>query len=105
MSAQKVCDCCGQPIIDGIENAAYRAKLSPSERQLFLAVAKGKGRAVTIQAIWTVIWGLDPNGGPDCADNIIRRHVCVSRNKLRPFGFGIENVRGVGYRLTTSETA
>lgn len=99
MSDPKVCECCGQPIIEGVENAAYQAGLSPGERRLFLAIARGKGRAVTIHAILNNIWGHDPNGGPDCADGIIRRYVSIGRRKLEPFGFGIETVRGVGYRL------
>lgn len=105
MSAPKVCECCGQPIIDGVEKAALSAGLSPSERRLFLAVSGGKGRAVTLDAIMENIWGHDPNGGPDCADVIIRRYVCTGRPKLKPFGFGYECVRGVGYRLITFKAA
>ena len=99
--ASDICPCCGRPIIGDVEDAAYRAGLSPSERILFLTIAQGKGRAVTTQTIATAIWGHDTNGGPDYADAMIRRYVFVGRQKLAPFGFGIANVRGVGYRLVT----
>ncbi len=99
--AVKVCPCCGQPILDRVDAAKFRAKLSPSERRLFSAIAAGNGLPVSISVIWNELWGLDPNGGPDAADALIRRFVCTSRPKVAPFGLGIECVRGIGYRLTT----
>ena len=99
--SQKTCPCCGQAVFDHIEEAAYRSGLSPSERRLFLSVAGGKGHPVSIDTIWNDIWGFDPNGGPDCADVIIRRYVCTGRKKIASFGLGLECVRGVGYRLVT----
>jgi DNA-binding response OmpR family regulator len=104
MSAD-TCPCCGRPNISVSEAAAAKAKLTPSEKVLFLAIAKGRGEVVSLDVIHNAIWGLRADGGPDCSDVIIRRYVCTSRPKLEPLGFSIQNVRGVGYRLDTVSRA
>lgn len=105
MSAPKVCECCGQPIVKADEAVITQAKLSPSERAFFRAVARGKGREVSLSAIHDAIWGANPNGGPDAADGIMRRHASIVRSKVAPFGFGIVAVYGIGYRLIELEVA
>jgi DNA-binding response OmpR family regulator len=104
MSAD-TCPCCGRPNISATDVVAATARLSPSETSLFRAIAKGRGEVVSLDVIHNAIWGLRADGGPDCSDVIIRRYVCTSRPKLEPLGFGIQNVRGVGYRLTTVSRA
>lgn len=97
--ASDLCPCCGRPRIADTDDAAQKAKLSPSERALFRAIARGQGEDIPMDAIHAAIWGSRSDGGPDGAENVIRRHVSVVRKKVAKFGFGIETAYGVGYRL------
>lgn len=103
MSAD-VCPCCGRPDIKVEEKTMVEAKLTPKERVLFSTIARRRGDETTLSAIFDALWGDDPNGGPDHAENVIRQFVMRSRAKLAPFGFGIETVHGIGYRLVTVKT-
>lgn len=67
--------------------------LTRQEAQLVDLMADGKVRAH--ERLEHLLWGDDPDGGPDNAQNAVK--VIVSH--LRKKGFRIVNQWGVGYRL------
>lgn len=84
-----------------IEEAASTAKLSRKQRDLFLIVAKGRGKPVEHRKVYDFIWADDPNGGPEDARNVVSVMVRNTNDKLATTGYQIENVWGIGYRLRT----
>lgn len=83
------------------ERSAYvgdrRVPLTRSEYRIFELLARRKGRTVPEEAIHDMLYGADPNGGPDTP--VIKVLICKARKKLREAGCPrvIGNVWGVGY--------
>lgn len=57
----------------------------------------------SIEGLIHILWGDDPDGGPLDPHNALRVHVLFLRRFLARFGVTIENHRGEGYRIPTSE--
>lgn len=58
----------------------------------------------TRDAIWTVLYGADPDGGP-ASDKIIDVLILKIRRKIEPLGYQIETQWGHGYRLSPASFA
>ncbi len=99
MSA-KVCECCGQALPEPYAAIAQRCGLSPSQTTLFLAVAARNGQLVAHGHLYHLLWGHDPNGGPDRPENVVRAFVHHCNRRLAGTGLGVMGVWGQGYRLT-----
>lgn len=97
----KTCPCCGQFLPNAYAGVAEACGLSPQQTELFLAVASGGGNVVRLGTIVDLLWGHDPNGGPDDTRNGISVRVHNANKRLGPSGYRIENVWGQGYRLVT----
>lgn len=70
--------------------------LTPSETTVLNVLLK---RSIASKdAIHTVLYGDDPDGGPDL--KIVDVFICKLRDKLGPFGIEIISKRGDGYRLS-----
>jgi len=102
------CPCCGQPLPGGYAEyakVAERAGLSPRERQLFLAIAKGQGDAVARERVFFALWGNDIDGGPIDPRNVVYVTMARANAKLARLGYAIKTLRGFGYRVATVEAA
>lgn len=80
--------CCGQPI-----------SLTPSEFNLLLALARNPGRVLTRDQLIDLVRGEDVT----IVSRAIDTHVFGLRKKLGNCAEVIETIRGVGYRVRTSE--
>lgn len=75
---------------------AYRekgVKLRPTEVRLLFALRSR--RIASHGMIVDALWGDDPDGGPLCAEEVIRTYICNLRKK----GFRIRTLYGQGYLL------
>jgi DNA-binding response OmpR family regulator len=70
-------------------------ELTPKEYELFIYMAKNKGRALSREKILSEIWGYDYYGDSRTVDTHIKR----LRMKLKEKSYIIQTVRGVGYRF------
>jgi DNA-binding response OmpR family regulator len=93
------CPCCGQTLPSAYDVAAEAARLSHKQRALFNILAARNGRTVRHDFIHEVLWGDDPNGGPNDARNVLAVMVNHANSRLSAVGYRIRNVWGVGYRL------
>ncbi len=75
--------------------------LTKSE-QTILAAAMTRSVA-TGEYLTTLLYGNDPNGGPDTPQECIRLFVMRARRKLKPFGIEIKTAWGQGYYLTLAD--
>ncbi len=100
MMASDICPCCGQVLPDAEIPLADRARLSPTERKAFNAIAGAHGAAVSSGALIDVLYGDDAEGGALTAPQVLRAIIMRSNRKLSPLGRRIVNVRGRGYMLT-----
>ena len=89
-----------------VEHANYyvvcggkRISLALKEFLILSRLARNPGRVVTAQELWQSVWGMTEllNGVT------LRVHIYNLRQKLSPYGVGIENMVNVGYRLSTTE--
>ena len=94
--------------IAGIEAAltdeldAWRiAGLTPMETTLLALLLKRD--SASRSQIMAVCYGADPDAAPE--DKIVDVMVSKIRRKLRPLGVTIENIHGVGYRLSAASKA
>lgn len=58
---------------------------------------------VPIESLIDLLWGHDPNGGPDDPLNVIRVHMAFVRRFLERFGVIVETSRGLGYRIPSAQ--
>ncbi len=75
---------------------AYReqgVKLRPTEVRLLFALRSR--RIASHGMIVDALWADDPDGGPLCAEEVIRTYICNLRKK----GFRIRTIYGQGYLL------
>lgn len=72
------------------------ARLTKVECELFAALAKANGRALSFDFLHQVI---EYATGRDSGLMSLTVHVTNIRRKLKEFGLKIENVKAVGYRM------
>ncbi len=79
-----------------------QVSLSDTEFDLLVCLLKRSGNAMSRGRILEEVWEF-PYGG---SANVVDQYVGYLRRKLTPFGdrIGIETVRGVGYRLTITQS-
>src|SRR6516165_1020091 len=85
----RICSSCGQPVIPtGI-------RLPRIKREIFEAVRRRPN--ITAAALRDVVWGADPNGGPE-SRTILHVHVSQLNRLLAPYGIEIRSAGG-GYSI------
>lgn len=84
------CPHCGQAIVPKPEWLG----LSRQERMVVMAVAE---RPRSAEALRTVLWGHDPNGGP--SDRALYTVVSHANTRLRPYGVKVEQGSDGLYRF------
>ncbi|NMG39826.1 hypothetical protein GRZ55_11280 [Chelativorans sp. ZYF759] len=100
-----ICPCCGSPIAKAAPiEALDAAALSPQERRVVVALAGIYPRSVERRALIDTLYFDDPNGGPECANNVLGMVLARLRKKLPSHGWTIpKNCAGAGsnnrYRL------
>ncbi len=77
---------------------------SQQARVLEALLKAGKRRTSTAHIV-DLLYGAEPNGGPDGATDHVKVLVSKLRRRLEPCGYGITNERNLGYRLTALEAA
>jgi DNA-binding response OmpR family regulator len=104
------CPCCGQlsdsapPFFVDEDNNAVRVDgktltLSPLQTKLAAVMAKKYPHTATKVGIIELMYGDDPNGGPEYAESIIGIYVHAIRRKIKGTSLSIENIWGVGYKF------
>lgn len=79
--------------------------LSHHSKLVVDALIKAGKRHVSAGGIIDLLYGLEPNGGPERADRYVRTLISRLRQTLHPYGYTITNERHLGYRLTALEAA
>jgi DNA-binding response OmpR family regulator len=111
-----ICPCCGNQlnISQGIAfrldshtlvSSDYAVTFSANEAQVFDLFWKNRnsGKVVTKETIWTNLYALDPNGGPD--PKILDVTIHKIRKRLEPTDLEIITVWGRGYFLRSKTDA
>jgi len=88
-NSAKTCPACGQVV------APTGLHLPRVKTQIYEAVRRRPG--ITPAALRDVVWGLDPNGGPE-SRTILHTHVSQLNTLLRPHGIEIRSAGG-GYSI------
>lgn len=105
-----VCPCCGQlsesapPFFVDEDNSAILVDgksigLSPLQVKLLAIMARKYPHTATKAGILEVLYGDDPNGGPEYADRIVLIYIHTIRKKLKGTSLSIETIWGVGYKF------
>ena len=89
------------PVRRTVRRGGTRVDLSPKEFSLLMELMRHPGEALSRTHLLAHVWDFAHDGG----SNVVDVYVRYLRDKVdRPFGRSdIETVRGVGYRLATSE--
>lgn len=75
-------------------------RFSKKEFDILLAIASKVGGIVSIETIIDFLYGWDPNGGPETADNVIFVLIRKIRIKIKVFQYiSIRNMWGYGFYL------
>ncbi|MEP0518533.1 MAG: helix-turn-helix domain-containing protein [Hyphomicrobiales bacterium] len=80
------------------EAVFHGIKMRPGEEAVAKILWARQGALVAYDTIIDQLWQLDPNGGPEYSQGIVKVWVCFLRKKV-PNGMTIETVWGRGYRL------
>ncbi len=72
-------------------------KLTPVQEEIVWLLLDRE--IVTHAMLQSHLWEDDADGGPENVPNRTDVYVSKVRTKLRPFGFDVENVRDIGYRM------
>lgn|GEM_PF-1322802 len=102
------CPCCGAAVEGRPDPATIIAALPLTllRRRLCGALADRFGTFVSMQHLADVVYGDDPNGGPDEAAGVLRQFIHQERPKLRKHGLAIEaHGPNVGYRMIWADDA
>lgn len=75
--------------------------LTPTQR--VIAWRFCEGRCVSLNEIIDMLYGNDPDGGPNNASNVIYTQMISLRRKFEVVGIEIENVHGRGYRVDDTD--
>jgi hypothetical protein len=91
----KTCPTCGQVI------APKGLHLPPTKERILEAVQHRPG--ITAEQLRSVVWGHDPNGGPECPHTLYV-HIFQLNKLLAPLGFIVRAPKGAGagYRIQKS---
>ena len=88
-NSAETCPACGQVI------APTGLHLPRVKMQIYEAVRRRPG--ITPAALRDVVWGLDPNGGPE-SRTILHTHISQLNRLLAPYKIEIRSAGG-GYRI------
>lgn len=100
------CPCCNRPM-----DAAYapieslsEGRLEPQMRAIVSALSKAYPRPVSHSALFDILYGDDPNGGPENPRNVVAVRIWKVRKQIEKYGWTIpHNNGGIGsngrYRL------
>jgi len=80
-----------------------QVKLTNMEARLLAALIK-TDRTLSHEYLFDVLWGEDPDGGPDTADNALKVHISKARRKLAKFPIDIVNIFGRGYAAVNAKS-
>lgn len=101
----KICECCGQVLPEHWDVVAAKARLSPKQTELFLAVAAGRGNCVPWEVLENAVYGQDLDGGPLSMRNTLFVTAGNANARLTKAGYqmkgGGKGVRQAGLRLVT----
>lgn len=107
-----VCPCCNRPMdVDHVPiEVLTEGRLEPQMRKIVTALAKAYPRSVSVPAIFDVLYGDDPNGGPDDPRSVVAVRICKLRTQIEKYGWTVPtNKGGPGsygrYRLAPVEKA
>jgi len=78
--------------------AGRKVRLTPGEMVILGVLAKAAPLPLNLRQLFTAVYGLRPDGGPD--SNILYVRLSNIRPKLRPVGLDIMTVTGSGWRLS-----
>lgn len=81
------------------------ARLGPSGRRVLLAIAANSPGIVSKNDLIEILWGDDPNGGPDAAEGALGIVIQECKDAAAALGIVFENhpSRGYSARLVSSE--
>ena len=108
------CPCCGheterpRPFFVDRDGCALHVDgvsihLSPEHTKFAAALERKYPQIATKEAILELMYGNDPNGGPEYAETIMSIYVHRIRKKLQGTTLSIENVWGSGYKFVVKE--
>lgn len=80
-----VCPCCKARLNEARPSAFFGGKTRQT-----LELIENSPAGVTVDKIIHELYSLDPNGGPDYAENTVRVRFCQIREKLKRLGWRIE---------------
>lgn len=75
--------------------APHPTTFTPQQRLILEHFLETKGIALTRERIIAVLYGNDPDGGPDDADSAVRSHLKRLRERLDPYGIKVLTI-GIG---------
>jgi len=97
--SELICPCCRQPmaapppmagVLDGLRR--------PQHRVIAEALIKAYPRPLSRDRLIELLYGDDPDGGPEGAGNIVTVRIAHLRKELAPMGWTVNcNGRGRGY--------
>jgi len=90
MSDLAICPCCGTPVRGLSAFALKGLSLTPSQRTVLNTLVGRFPSAIHVETIAAALWGDNPNGGPETAENVIRVYICALNKKLAKSGYRIE---------------
>jgi hypothetical protein len=85
------CPCCGQPTVPPV-------MLPLTKRRILEAVRRRPG--IDAEALRTVVWANDPNGGPEDR-KVLHVHINQLNRLLVPYGIVVRGSRSGGYRIVS----
>lgn len=71
----------------------------PIQRAIATLLAEHCGEWISTETLISVGYALDPNGGPEDAENSIKAHIHLIRRRLAPLGLQIEGRSYSGRRM------
>lgn len=81
----------------------YDIHLSNMEARLAAALIQ-TNRALSREYLFDVMWGDDPSGGPETADENLKVHLSRLRKKFSKLAIGIKNIHGSGYTAVNTKS-
>ena len=88
-----VSDDYNEAVIDGVS-----VRLTRKESQTLAAIVKVHPRVASKEFLMDYIYGLGPEVD-EPEEKIIDVFICRLRKTLKPFGYGIDTIWGIGYKL------
>ncbi len=88
------CPCCGAEMHTPGLAALRHVSLPPNERRVLNELINVYPSHLSVRQLVDRVWALDPNGGPDTADNAISVYLHRMRPILLEFGWSISRMPG-----------